>query len=71
MYWPNETIRALYLRSICWITAAFRRLECHPLTCMLLSLRCRGDSSSSALTIFNNLRGGACVLLRKQLMAQD
>jgi hypothetical protein len=42
---------ALYLRSVCWITTAFRGLRCHPLTCMLLNLRLSADSIPSALTI--------------------
>jgi hypothetical protein len=41
---------ALYLRSVCWITTAFRGLRCHPLTCMLLNLRFSADSIPSALT---------------------
>jgi hypothetical protein len=41
---------ALYLRSVCWITTAFRGLRCHPLTCMLLNLRLSADSIPSALT---------------------
>jgi len=36
--WPTEN-RALYLRSVCVSSIAFRGLGCHPLTCMLLKLR--------------------------------
>ena len=36
--------RALYLRSVCWITTALRGLSCHPLTCILLKLRLSADS---------------------------
>ena len=43
---------ALYLRSVCWITTAFRGLRCHPLTCMLLNVRLSADSIPSALTTF-------------------
>ena len=43
---------ALYLRSVCWITTAFRGLRCHPLTGMLLNLRLSVDSIPSALFRF-------------------
>jgi hypothetical protein len=42
---------ALYLRSVCRITTAFRGLRCHPLTCMLLNLRLNDDSSPTSGTI--------------------
>lgn len=35
----NTWQRALYLRSVCVTTAAFRGLRCHPLTCIVLKLR--------------------------------
>ena len=41
---------ALYQRSVCWITAAFHGLRCHPPTCMLLNLRLSADSIPSGLT---------------------
>jgi hypothetical protein len=42
---------AAKLRSVCWITTAFRGLRCHPLTCMSLKIRLNVDSIPSALTI--------------------
>jgi len=36
---------ALYLRSICMPSIAFRGLRCHPLTCIMLKLRLSVDSS--------------------------
>jgi hypothetical protein len=45
---------ALYVRSVCWITTAFRGLRCHPLTCMLLNIPLSADSIPSALTNLYN-----------------
>jgi len=45
------TEAALHLRSVCWITTAFRGLRCHPLTCMLLKIRLTENSNPIAPTI--------------------
>jgi hypothetical protein len=31
---PKQRQAALYLRSVCWISSAFRGLMCHPLACI-------------------------------------
>ncbi len=46
---------ALYLRSVCVASTAFRGLRCHPLTCIVLKLRLSVDLIPSALTILTSI----------------
>jgi hypothetical protein len=60
---------ALYPRSVCWSSTAFRGLGCHLLACIYLNLRCTADSNFSSPFSLLCREDLSCFELRFSLVA--